>query len=119
MNPFHLILALTALLGAVLLIRRFLRGAGGRIPPERLAELRTRGAVIVDVRTAEEFARGNAPGSLNIPLDALAERLGELDRSKPVLLCCASGARSSWALRLLQREGFTDAHNAGAWRKLC
>jgi len=119
MNPFRLILSLVALLGAIFLIRRFLDGAGGRLPLERLAELRARGAIVVDVRTAEEFARENAPGSLNIPLDALPGRLGELDRSKPILLCCASGARSAWALRLLQKEGFGDAHNAGAWRRLC
>lgn len=119
MNPIRLILCLAALLAAIFLVRRFLRMAGGWIPPERLAELRARGAVVVDVRTAEEFARGSLPGSLNIPLDALAGRLDELDRSKPILLCCASGARSAWALRLLQKEGFTDAHNAGAWRRLC
>ena len=85
---------------------------------EDLTELRARGAVMVDVRTPEEFAGGCAPGCLNIPLDQLAQRMGELDMARPILLCCASGARSGYAQRFLQQAGFRDVHNAGPWQRL-
>lgn len=60
----------------------------------RLPGLIQAGAVIVDVRSPAEFSAGCCPGSLNIPLDALASRADELDKGKTVILCCASGARS-------------------------
>jgi rhodanese-related sulfurtransferase len=76
-----------------------------------------RGAQKVDVRTAGEFGGGSAPGAINIPLDQLASRLGELDRAKPVLVCCASGSRSAMAASLLKAKGF-EAVNAGPWTRL-
>jgi phage shock protein E len=71
------------------------------------------GATVVDVRSAEEFRDGGYPGAVNIPLDALASRLNELPKDKPVVLYCASGARSGVAARHLKRSGFTDVVNAG------
>ena len=72
------------------------------------------GALVVDVRTREEFAEEAFPGAVNIPLDEFAARVGELGaKDRPVILYCASGARSAAALRFLKKEGFTDAVNAG------
>jgi phage shock protein E len=72
------------------------------------------GARIVDVRTPEEYADGAYPGAVNIPLAALQARLGELEpRDKPLVLYCASGARSAQAARLLKQAGFADVMNAG------
>jgi phage shock protein E len=72
------------------------------------------GARIVDVRTPEEFEDGAYPGAVNIPLAVLPARMGELaPADKPVLLYCASGARSAQAARLLKQAGFTDVTNAG------
>jgi phage shock protein E len=71
------------------------------------------GATVVDVRSAEEFRDGGYPGAVNIPLDALASRLHELPKDKPVVLYCASGARSGVAARHLKRSGFNDVVNAG------
>jgi phage shock protein E len=72
------------------------------------------GARIVDVRTPDEFADGAYPGAVNIPLAALQARLGELEpKDKPIVLYCASGARSAQAARILKQAGFTDAVNAG------
>lgn len=73
------------------------------------------GAVIVDVRSPGEFAGGAAPGSVNIPLRELASRAGELDPSKPVVLCCASGTRSAMAAAILKRAGFSLVYDAGPW----
>lgn len=83
----------------------------------RLAALRARGALIVDVRTPEEFRRGHAEGALNLPLDRLSLGAAKLDREQPLLLCCASGARSALAARQLRALGF-DATNAGPWTRL-
>jgi phage shock protein E len=70
---------------------------------------------IIDVRTSGEYQEGHAPGSRNIPLDQLEARLPELDRSRPVLLCCATGSRSGMATRWLRTLGY-DASNAGPWQ---
>ncbi len=69
---------------------------------------------IIDVRTSAEFRQGHAPGSRNIPLDQLEARLVEIDRERPVVLCCASGARSGMAANWLKSMGY-DATNAGSW----
>ena len=83
-----------------------------------LPELKQRGAVLVDVRSAGEFASGNAPGTINIPLQELGGRLGELPKSSPVVLCCASGTRSGMAKMLLKKNGYLEVHNVGTWNKL-
>ena len=83
-----------------------------------LPELRRNGAVFVDVRSAAEFASGNAPGSINIPLQELASRMGEIPKSSPVVVCCASGTRSGMAKLLLKKNGYPNVHNVGTWSKL-
>jgi phage shock protein E len=85
---------------------------------EAMMDLLEQGAVIIDVRTPKEFAQGHAPGSCNIPLDVLNTRFSALDRSKPILVCCASGTRSAMAKRMLETAGFTQVQNAGPWRRL-
>ncbi len=71
-------------------------------------------AQIIDVRTPGEYAGGHAPGSLNIPLGQLEAHLGDLDKNRPVVLCCATGSRSGMAARFLQSLGYA-ATNAGSW----
>jgi rhodanese-related sulfurtransferase len=83
-----------------------------------LPELRRKGAVFVDVRSAGEFATGNAPGTINIPLQELASRLSEVPKSSPIVLCCASGSRSGMAKLLLKAKGYPKVHNIGTWSKL-
>ena len=83
-----------------------------------LPELRKKGAVFVDVRSAGEFAQGNAPGTINIPLPELAGRLGEIPKSSAVVLCCASGTRSGMAKMVLKKHGYSQVYNAGTWGAL-
>jgi phage shock protein E len=72
------------------------------------------GARLVDVRTADEFKDGSYAGAINIPLAALLARQEELGpKDKPIVLFCASGARSGLGARLLKQAGFTDVINAG------
>ena len=82
-----------------------------------LPELRKRGALLVDVRSAAEFASGNAPGTVNIPLQELGSRLGEIPKTAPVVVGCASGTRSGMARMLLKKNGYQDVHNVGSWSK--
>ena len=63
-------------------------------------------AVIVDVRTPEEFAAAHLPGALNLPVGELPARLGELPRGKVLVLYCRSGARSASAEQVLRDKGF-------------
>lgn len=69
------------------------------------------GAQLVDVRTAAEYANGHISGALNLDWTGgqLEERAAELDKSKPVLLYCASGRRSAAARQYLKDRGFHDA----------
>ena len=70
---------------------------------------------IVDVRTPGEFMGGNAAGSINLPLQEIQNRLGEIKTLKtPLILCCASGARSGMATQLLSGLGI-ECYNGGSW----
>ena len=80
--------------------------------------LMNQGAQIVDVRSEAEFKYAHKEGSINIPLGVLKNRMKELDNTKPVILCCASGSRSGLAKRTLMANGFKNVHNAGTWRSL-
>jgi phage shock protein E len=65
-------------------------------------------AVIVDVRSAEEFAQGHVPGAMNIPVDQLPTRIDELlgFKNKDVVLYCRSGRRAAQAAETLKANGF-------------
>ena len=70
--------------------------------------------LIVDVRTVQEFRTGAYPGAVNIELDQLVSRVGELgDKSRDITVYCASGARSAYAQRMLQQMGFSNVKNGG------
>lgn len=99
-----------------LLMRR--RAAAEPLTRQQLLELRQRGAVVLDVRTPAEFAQGHPKGARNIPVAQLKARLGELDKDKPVLACCASGMRSGSACGILRKAGFKEVHNLGPWTNL-
>lgn len=73
------------------------------------------GGIIIDVRSRGEFSMGNNPKSINIPLDELDTRLNEIAKDKPILLCCASGGRSSMAAGILSRNGYKKIFNTGSW----
>jgi rhodanese-related sulfurtransferase len=67
--------------------------------------------LIVDVRNPDEFARVRVPGSVLLPLTAFVQRYNELPGDRPLLLLCATGARSASATAFLLRSGFTEAAN--------
>jgi rhodanese-related sulfurtransferase len=95
-----------------------LKNLFGSGTPTDYAKLIENGAQIVDVRTKEEYQGGHIKGSLNIPLNTLARSLSRLDKTKPVITCCASGMRSASAKSILETNGFGEVYNGGGWAKL-
>ena len=71
----------------------------------------TPGAVLLDVRTPEEYAAGHVPGSLNIPLDRISG--ARLEKGAPLFVYCRSGARSGQACAILRQRGFEAANIGG------
>ena len=71
---------------------------------------------LLDTRTVKEYARGHVDGFVNIPVDELRERLGELDKSKPVYVICQSGLRSYIACRILAGNGYNCYNFSGGFR---
>ena len=77
----------------------------------QMAEADRCDTLFLDVRTREEHAFGAIPGSVNIPLDELRGRIGELPRDKEMYIYCAVGLRGYLALKILTGHGFTRVKN--------
>ena len=86
--------------------------------PVDYKKLMAEGAVIVDVRTPSEYKSGHIPGALNIPLDSIKSKSGDLkSKNKVVITCCRSGARSGMAKGILTSAGI-ETVNGGPWNSL-
>ena len=84
---------------------------------EDLASLPHDGSVtLLDTRTVGEYRRGHIDGFVNIPVDELRERLGEIEAGKPVYVICQSGLRSYIACRILAGNGFDCYNFSGGFR---
>ncbi len=66
---------------------------------------------LLDVRQPAEYEKAHLPGARLVPLSELADRLGELDRDKPVIVYCAVGGRSRSAAQLLDGQGFAEVYS--------
>jgi len=76
------------------------------------------GALIIDVRSTQEYAGGAIPGSENIPLARLSSKLKQIKSLEvPVITVCASGMRSGVAKGQLKAAGI-ETYNGGAWTKM-
>ena len=72
------------------------------------------GALLVDVRGADEYRQGHIPGSVNLPLPSLSGRKSiGVGKDSPVYVYCLSGARSAQAAGILQRMGYNNVKNIG------
>ena len=98
----------------VLVLRRLLF-----LPASRAQDLLRAGAVVIDVRSADEFGSGHLPGAVNMPWDSLRteapKKLGKKDQV--LLLHCLSGTRSGIAARQLKQLGYTSCFNLGSYRR--
>lgn len=87
--------------------------------PRAARELIARGAVVIDVRTAEEYASGHLSRAINIPVQDLPDRIAEIetlvagDRTRPIVVYCAAGARAAKAKAQLDAVGFSSVVNGG------
>ena len=86
-------------------------------PKADYAELVKNGAIIVDVRSVNEYKSGHIEGSLNIPVEGIRKNIGKLEgkQDTTIITCCASGMRSATAKGILKAKGFKEVHNGGAW----
>lgn len=71
--------------------------------------------LLLDVRTVEEVRAGTIPGAMNVPLDELRSRLGELPRDKELLVFCQAGLRGYVACRVLSQNGFACRNLSGGY----
>jgi rhodanese-related sulfurtransferase len=77
------------------------------------------GAVIIDVRSPQEFDSGHIRPSKNLPLPDLPHRLMAVpDKNKTYITVCASGMRSASAKSLMKRNGYENVYNGGGWKSL-
>jgi rhodanese-related sulfurtransferase len=83
-------------------------------------ELLASGAVLIDVRSAQEWRSGRAPQAKHVPLDRLQGGAAGIQKTRPVIAMCQSGVRSASAARLLAEKGY-EAYSLrggmGAWRQ--
>jgi NADPH-dependent 2,4-dienoyl-CoA reductase/sulfur reductase-like enzyme/rhodanese-related sulfurtransferase len=77
------------------------------------------GALVLDVRTRAEFERGHIPGAVNLPIDELRGRLGEVDRGQRTIAYCQVGQRGYLATRILAQSGYDVANLSGGYLTYC
>ena len=74
----------------------------------------TKGAILLDVRTEEEYRQGHIGGSRNIPVEKIGNAVNLLhDKSAPIFVYCRSGQRSRKAVSALRKLGYTEVYNIG------
>ena len=72
------------------------------------------GAVLLDVRTPEEYREGRVPGSKNVPLQAIGQAASvAAGKDTPLFVYCHSGARSRQAVGMLRQMGYVNVTNIG------
>lgn len=91
----------------------FLKRIFGGNANTEVKKILNEGAVLVDVRSSEEYKLGHSAKSINIPLQVLSNSVDKL-KGKTVVTVCKSGARSSMAVSILQKAG-VKAFNGGSW----
>ena len=112
----NIFLIVVALVSGGMLAWPFLRrGAGGPwVNTLEATQLINRSdALVIDLRSAEDYAKGHILGAKNIPLAELERRKGELDKhkAKPVIMHCGDGNRAAGGVALLRKNGFSSVHN--------
>lgn len=85
---------------------------------KKIQDFTNRGAVILDVRSKQEYDQGAIPGSKHIPLQQVASKIALIKKwNAPVITCCASGMRSATAAGILTSNGI-ECMNGGGWHSL-
>lgn len=108
---------LTTLLFALLLS---LSVRAEQMVPEVALTKVAQGAMLVDVRTPEEYAEGHLPEAVNIPFEQIAEAFAKqgIAKDTPVVVYCRSGRRSGIAKESLEKAGYQEVYNGGGYDSL-
>ena len=118
-----MLLALAALSGGLLAWPVLMRNTSGLDPIQTTQLINRRNALIIDIRTPEDFAAGHLPQAKHIALDTLANKAPQLGRSKttPVVVVCQTGLRSQRACATIRTAGYAEVFNLEggilAWQK--
>jgi phage shock protein E len=85
--------------------------------PATAREWLNKGALVIDVRSEDEYREKHLPGTINIPLGRLGDEIGKRapDKDKPILLHCLSGGRSGMGALTLKKMGYTHVLNLGSY----
>jgi rhodanese-related sulfurtransferase len=89
----------------------------GEIEVSAVGPVLADGAVLLDVREPEEWEAGHAPGAHHVPLAQVPERMGEWERSHPIVVVCRSGSRSALATEWLATAGFHATNLVGGMQE--
>ena len=111
LQPTNLALLAIAVVSGLMLLQPLLfKGSAKHVNASEATQMINKKAQIIDVRTAEEFARGHVRQAKLIPLSNFAEQLPlvKLKQDKPVLIICESGMRARRAAAVLAQQGYTD-----------
>ncbi len=85
---------------------------------EKAMEKINKGAIVIDVRTPEEYSSGNFQNSINIPLNTIQDNIDKIrSYSEDIVVVCASGNRSGQAQQILSENGI-EVTNGGSWLDL-
>lgn len=92
----------------------------GTIPPEDTRQKLAHGALIIDVRTMQEYQAGHIPGAINIPYDKINAAIEQmnLDKDREIITYCQSGRRANIAKSVLENAGFEHVFNGGRYGAL-
>ncbi len=126
-SPLHMVLFATVVITGAMLVwplaARLFRPQKELGAIEVVQLINRRDALVVDVREADEYAKGHIANSRHIPARQVGERLKELDkhRKKPIIVACNSGTRSASVVGLLRKSGFEEVYGLrgglSAWQQ--
>lgn len=92
--------------------------------PAAARQLIAKGALVLDVRSPDEYQDGHVASATNIPIDGFADQLAQVaqltggDKSKPIVVYCAAGGRAARAKKMLDEAGYTQVVNGGGYDDL-
>ncbi len=106
------IVAVALVIGGFLLLRPSTGSSGvTNIDTNGVLKAQQEGVRVIDVRSTGEYEAGHVPGAENVPIDQFAAASASWDKNAPLLVYCATGARSSEAVRILQSAGFKTIYH--------
>lgn len=88
------------------------------ITAEEFLKMNREDTLVIDVRTEIEYENGNVAGAVNIPVDSLRDRIGEIDKNKEIIVYCQVGLRGYIAQRILKQKGFKVKNLTGGYKSL-